>query len=60
MLKKKQMNGVYACRVCLRGWGWGVAIEQRRIHVYTHSRISSKTPASASNLSTLVWKCERV
>jgi hypothetical protein len=33
---------------------------QGRIHVYTRSRISSKTVVLDSNRPTLVWGCERV
>jgi hypothetical protein len=33
---------------------------QGRIHVYTRSRISSKTVVLDSNWPTLVWGCERV
>jgi hypothetical protein len=66
--KKKRMNGVNNYRVCLRVWGWGwgdgvAGVQGRacvRIHVHTRSRIISKIPVLASNLSTLVWGCERV
>jgi hypothetical protein len=62
MRKKRRKNEVFACRVCLlvweQGWGWGwgdgIAGVQGRIRVYTRSRISSKIPILASNLSTLV------